>query len=647
MDLAPKQRKALASIAATFCPEPNGVPSIDELGVVDAVVRTLGQAREAEQRQVAQLLGLWDTPVLTAFGGGGFRRFGSLPRERREQVLRSWCDSRLPQRRAAFQALRKASLLFYYMLPGPGGTRNGAWDAIGYPGPLGSVDDPASRALTPISVSGDMALDCDVVVVGSGAGGGTAAAVLAGAGLDVVVIEAGGYYDQGDFDGSEHKALTEYYMAAPSATVDQSVSLLAGACLGGGTVVNYTTSFRTPDEIRQEWASYGVPAFAGDEFTRSLDAVCARLGVNQDYSTPSSRDQVMQEGCAKLGWHIDAMPRNVEGCDQGVSCGYCGLGCRLGAKRSTSATWLVDAARAGARILVGTHVDRVMVERGAAQGVQAITDRGYKVTARARAVAVACGAIHTPALLRRSGLPNANIGKHLRLHPATAVFGVFDRELRPWEGTLQALYSDQHRNLDGNYGVKYETAPLQPHLFLNFAPWRGTRDHHDLITALPRTTVVGVLLRDRDAGEVKVGKDGQPQVRYRLSDFDRGHIRAGIEGACEILEAAGASRIYSSHNRWVGYSTGVGSRPQFMAAADASGYGAGQIVLGSFHIMGSARMGGSPATSACNPEGETWDVRDLYVCDGSTFPSASGVNPMISIESIGHMTASGMATRLT
>ena len=83
-----------------------------------------------------------------------------------------------------------------------------------------------------------------------------------------------------------------------------------------------------------------------------------------------------------------------------------------------------------------------------------------------------------------------------------------------------------------------------------------------------------------------------------------------------------------------------------MADADAAGYGAGQIALGSFHIMGSARMGGSPTTSACDPTGQTWDVRDLYVLDGSAFPTASGVNPQISIQAIAHMGARGMATRL-
>lgn len=648
MELSARQRHALEAICDTFCPEPNGVPSAGDLGVVDALLDALTHARVADQKQLKGLLTVWDTALVTVLGRSGPHRFSKLPRERREKVLLSWCDSRISQQRAAFQALRKGALLFYYMLPAPNGGRSPVWDAMGYPGPLGPVPDPRPKTLRPETISRDTALDCDVVVVGSGAGGGTAAGVLAAAGLAVVVVEAGGYYDEADFDGSEFEALTGYYQAAPTATADQSATLLAGACLGGGTVVNYSTSFRTPDEVRAEWAGHGVPAFTTDEYTRSLDAVCERLGVNLDHNRPSTRDAIMRVGCAELGWHIDAMPRNVEGCDQALNCGYCGFGCRLGAKRSTTATWLADAHAAGTRLLVSTRAERVLAENGVALGVSAVTAGGHRVTIRSRAVIAACGALHTPALLRRSGLTNPNIGKNLKLHPATVVFGIFDEELRPWEGTMQALYSDQHRDLHEGYGLKYETAPLQPHLMTAFAPWRGATAHHELMKDLTHTTGVGVLLRDRDGGEVKVGKDGEPIAHYGLSDFDRGHLRTGIDGAARILEAAGARKIFSSHSRWVGYEPGKsGDRETFMAAADAAGYGAGQVTLGSFHIMGTAGMGGSAQNSACDPSGQTWDVEGLYVADGSSFPAASGVNPMISIESVAHMTASRLAAKLT
>jgi long-chain-alcohol oxidase len=645
-----RQRRALEGICDTFCPPGgDGVLGAGELGVPQALLEAVAlNPRASERRQLAALLSLWDTRALGAVGGAGLQRFSSLSPEERERVLLAWGDSRSPQRRAVFQALRKGSLLFYYMLPGPGGSRNPAWNAVGYDGPLGKLEGAPPKALTVTPVEHDQQLDCDVVIVGSGAGGGAAAAVLAGAGLDVVVIESGDYYDDQDFDGSEYGALTRFYMGAPSASQDQSVGLLAGSCLGGGTVVNYSTSFRTPDDVREEWASFGVPAFTSDDYTASMDAVWERLGVNQEHNEPSSREHKLQEGCVKLGWHVDAMPRGVRHCAQGRECGYCGLGCRVGAKQSVVKTWLADAAGAGARLIVRTRVEKVLVSEGAARGVVASTVEGRRLTVRSRAVIAACGAIHTPALLKRSGLTNANIGKHLRLHPATAVWGVFDEELKTWEGVMQALYSDQHRDLHDGYGLKYETAANHPHLFISFVPWRGSREHLGLMQGLSSSVPVGVLLRDRDGGEVRVGRDGEPIVRYKLSPFDAAHLRTGLDGAAQILEAAGARRIFSSHSRWVAYEPGGGSgtRSSFMADADSAGYGAGQIALGSFHIMGSARMGGSPAISACDPTGQTWDVRDLYVFDGSSFPTASGVNPQISIQSIAHMGARALAARL-
>ena len=652
LNLTARQRRALEQICDAFCPSGNGLPSASELGVPDALIEAIARnPRAVERRQLVGLLTAWDSPALGPLGGVGWKRFSALSPDKRQRALLAWGDSRLPQRRAVFQALRKGALLFYYMLPGRDGGRNPAWDAIGYDGPLGKLAGAAPKALRPTPVDRDTTLDCDVVIVGSGAGGGAAAAVLAGAGLDVIVVEAGDYYDDQDFDGAELGAITRYYMGAPNATHDQSVSLIAGSCLGGGTVVNYTTSFRAPDEVRAEWASHGVPAFTSDDYSDSLDAVCERLGVNQEHNEPSTREQKLRDGCLALGWHIDAMPRGVRHCAQGKECGYCGLGCRVGAKQSVVKTWLADAHSAGTRLVVRAKVRRVLVEGGAARGIAGQTADGRQLTVRSRAVIVACGAIHTPALLKRSGLQNPNIGKYLTLHPATAVFGIFDEELKPWEGVMQALYSDQFRDLHDGYGLKFETAANHPHLYVPFSPWRGAGEHLELMQAMSSSVPIGVLLRDRDGGEVRVGRDGEPVVRYKLSPFDAGHLRTGIDGAAQILEAAGARRIFSSQSKWVSYDPGAGgssaaARSRFMADVDAAGYGPGQVMLASFHIMGSARMGGSPATSACDPFAQTWDARDLYVMDGSSFPSASGVNPQISIQAIAHMGARGLAARL-
>ncbi len=599
--------RSLDAICETFA------PGAVEQGVPDAVLDAIEHDLSRRERQRLLLL------LRTWLPG-----YSRLPQSRREAVLRGWRDSPVPLMRTGFQALRKAALAFAYMLPG-------RWEAIGYPGPLGPQADAPGPRLEPIQPRGQLELECDVCVVGSGAGGGVAAAVLAAAGLDVVVLEAGGYWSERDFDGAERAGLRRLFRGGgASATDDQGVGLIAGACLGGGTVVNYSTSFRTPAEVLEEWEGLGFPSA---ELGSSLDAVCDRLGVNTDHNLPSRRDEVMRRGLESLGWHVDAMPRNVLGCEQGVVCGSCGYGCPLGAKQSTLRTWLEDAAAAGARIVVGTKARRVLVENGRIVGVDAGT-----VHVRTCTVVVAAGAIETPALLLRSGLRNPNVGRGLRLHPATAVFGIFDEEIRPWEGTMQALYSDQHRHLDDGYGVKYETVPAHPALLTAAVPWDGAAEHARLMASLPRLSGIAVIPRDRGSGRVRIGRDGEPIVTYRLAPDDARRLATGVDGAGRIMAAAGAREVFSANARLQRFTDGF--------PAGAFRFGPGRGALYSFHIMGSARMGGSPAMSAANAAGETWEVPNLVVADGSAFPTASGVNPMITIEAIAHLNASRLAEKL-
>jgi len=617
--VTPRQRRALGAICETFCP---GAVAV---GVPDTFLQLVPASDRAE---LMRLLSLWDAPFLH----GRRRRFSALPADEREAVLRDWRDSRITARRRAFQGLRKGATIAYY----------GTVGLSGYPGALGPPADPAPRRLSSARADGD--LSCDVCVVGSGAGGGVAAAVLAAAGLDVVVLEAGSHYEDADFDGDELSGYRRLYLDAAGGTTDDGgVGLLAGQCLGGTTLINYSTSFRTPEAVRAEW---GGP-FTTPDFDGALDAVCDRLGVGTDENLPSSRDETMARGLRALGWHVDAMPRNVRGCDQGKVCGYCGFGCQLGAKQSTLVTWLVDAQRDGARIVTDARAERILVDGGAARGVEAVTADGRRVVVTARSVAVACGALRTPVLLRRSGLGNEHVGRHLHLHPATAVLGRMPDEVLPWEGSMQALYSDEHSDLDGEgYGLKYETAPVHPSLMAAFIGWSSASEHAELMRLLPRVSAVGVLLRDRSEGEVRVRRDGSSRVRYRLDPRDVRHVRAGVDGAAQILEAAGAEWIASSHQRPVAYEPGRSSRTGFVRAADAVGYGPGRCVFYAFHLMGSARMGDSPSTSACDPHGNLWGVDGVTVVDGSAFPSASGVNPMVTIEAIAHLNASRLAARL-
>jgi long-chain-alcohol oxidase len=649
MKLTPRQHHALQSICDTFAPRADGWPSASELGVPEAIADAMDfNPRAADHRKFRQLLNIWDSHLHTFFSIGKISRFSSLPQEARVRVLLSWAESGLGRRRAAFQALRKAVSYLYVMLPRFKGARTPVWDKIGYPGPPKFPQTARSARLNVIVANTETKISCEVCVIGSGAGGATTAAVLAAAGKDVIVLEAGGYYDDADFDGAELAGYQRLYTEGGSAaTVDHSVGLLAGECLGGGTVVNYTTSFRTPDDIRAEWAAAGVPWFTAAEYTKSLDAICERLSVNVNHNRISAREQILDRGLRALGWHVDSMPRNVLACDQGEFCGYCGVGCRLGAKQSVTKTWLVDAQKNNARIVTETRAQKIRIEAGQAVGIEARSKLGHPVSIRCKAVIVACGAIHTPALLLRSGLRNEHVGKNLHLHPVSDVCGVFGEDIRPWEGTMQAIYSDQHRSITGNFGVKYETTALQPVIAAAALPWRNPAQHRKFFAQLPNTVGIGVLLRDRDGGRVTTDAQGNPLTHYALSPFDRGHLRHGFMSAARILEAAGAHTIYSPHAKWCAYEPNrAGSLDTFTQSMDSAGWDSGCLALFSFHIMGSARLGNSPDTSATNPDGETWEVRNLFVMDGSSFPNASGVNPMITIEAIAHRNASALAARL-
>jgi choline dehydrogenase-like flavoprotein len=535
------------------------------------------------------------------------------------------------------------------MLPGNGGGASRVWQKIKFPGPLGVQRPLAARMLQVVVPEKETKLTCEVCVIGSGAGGGVAAAELAAAGKDVLVMEAGNYYDDADFDGAELAGFQRLYLEGGFAgTQDHSVGFLAGECLGGGTVVNYCTSFRTPDDIREEWAEAGAKWIATAEYAKSLDAVCERLHVNREENRVSAREQVLERGLKALGWHVDSMPRNVKGCDQGKVCGYCGYGCAIGAKQSTTKTWLADAQAKGARILTGTRAERVRIEAGRATGVEAVSKGGHRVSVKCKAVVVACGAIHTAALLLRSGLDNEHIGRHLHLHPVSNICGIFEEEIRPWEGTMQAIYSDEFRRMTGNYGVKFETTALQPVIAMAPLPWRNPEQSRGLMEKFANTSAIGILLRDRFGGRVKIDSEGNPVSHYSLSEFDRAHLRRGFLGAAQILQAAGAKTIYSPHAKHCSYEPGRrGSIETFEQEMDRAGWDNGQLALFSFHIMGTARLGDSPKTSATTPDGETWEVKNLFVMDGASFPSASGVNPMVSIEAIARRNARVVGAKLT
>jgi choline dehydrogenase-like flavoprotein len=213
--------------------------------------------------------------------------------------------------------------------------------------------------------------------------------------------------------------------------------------------------------------------------------------------------------------------------------------------------------------------------------------------------------------------------------------GVFPDRVDPWEGSLQTRYSDQLANQRDGYGAKFETAPAHFVLAASAFGWDSARQFREDVGRLGYSGLCGVLLRDRDPGRVAVGRDGRPRVHYELSRFDAANVRGAVRGAAQVLAAAGAREIFTLQTPPARVRTSErGWLDRLMAAADARGYRYCRMSFITFHQLGSARMGRVPEDSVVGESGEAHDVRGLYVADGSTFPTSSGVNPMLTIMAV-------------
>lgn len=664
-NLSGAEFKVLTALCDTLLPSLEPPPGADpalaayyrraasDMNVPRAMAELLDSHSAPEaQTQFKQLLFLLGSPLGSSLLTGQLRPFADLPHEAREQILQGWSVSQRGTSRQAFQVVKRlACYLYFAALDAEGANPN--WPAVQYPGPNNPAP-PVAKTIAPLPVNADTTLDCDVVVVGSGAGGGVVASVIAQAGHKVIVLEKGGYFDEADFTRREFDGYNVLYEnGAMLTTEDSGIAVFAGSTLGGGTTVNYMTSLRTPDYVLRQWEQeHQLTGLTGSEYQAALDAVSARAHVNTDESHLNRQNRMLWDGCRKLGYHVALIPRNARGCDK-VGCGWCSLGCSFGAKQGTLKTWLPDAVRAGAEVVVRCHADRVLIEDNRAVGLAAtVTDTSgasHALNVRARVVVVAAGSLHSPALLLRSGVANAQIGLNLHLHPATLVRGEFDEPVEMWSGVMQAAYSDEFANLDGkHYGAKLEVSPQHPGGQGATLPWHSARHYRDTMARSARQALFFLFVRDRTSGKVTLDRAGRPRIHYRVAQPDARHMLIGIEGALKVLAAAGALEVGT-------FQTGVpahqvGGRKEsfadYLRRVRQAGVRANQIYLSTAHQMGTCRMGGRRDASVVDPTGQSWDVSGLYVADASTFPSASGVNPMLTVQALAFQTAQHIKGRL-
>jgi choline dehydrogenase-like flavoprotein len=631
------RREVLRAVADTVVPQieraddPDGfwARSGSDVGAHEAVAEAIAQMPEIQRDGLERLL-------------DGLARMGflSASRRSREQLLRNLAGLG-PEAAAGGQALAGLSLFFAYAMPDPATGVNPFWRTFGYPGPSGPPEPRPKTVVPLVPGAEEVSYDVDAVVVGSGAGGGVIAATLAASGQRVLVLEAGGLYDESDFNQYELWAYENlYWRGGPQPTADMNVSVYAGATYGGGTTINWTNCLRTRPWVREQWASeHGLQGLDGPEFDRHLDAVWERLTVTDRCSHLNGTQTRMKQGAERLGWSFKPITRNVdESLYSPETAGYIGFGDQTGAKRSTAKTYLADAIERGAEVIVRCFAQRVLVEEGRAVGVEALYDGRVPVTVRAPRVVVACGALESPALLLRSGIGGPAVGHNLRLHPCTAIFGQYEEDMRAWWGAPHAGLVDEFADVEDGYGFLIEATQYATGTAAAALPFTSGDDHKQKLSDFRFGASFIGLLRDHGGGRVTVDEAGQAVPWYSLEDpLDVRNTHRAIEAQVRLHVAAGARQIQAL----------AGGMPTWRVGDDLEAYverlkrvplRAGGFRLFAAHQMGTCRMGADPGLSVANPDGELHDTRGVWIGDASAFPTPSGTNPMITVMALAHRT---------
>jgi choline dehydrogenase-like flavoprotein len=625
-----RERVTLARVVETI------VPDAPARVVADTIVAELeAVGRPKLVNDLVLFLKVIEQPLVNLATTGRATRFGELEPNDRETYLLRWADSALPLRRMAFQAVKRLALFIAYSRSSDGD--NPLWAGTGFErAALAPLPVPPARLVMRAHSKPDV-VKADAIVVGSGAGGAVAAAELAAGGRKVLVLEQGGLSTESTFDGDEADGAARLFWGRQLLTTeDLGLSVFAGRTVGGGTVVNWSTSLRLPVEVREEWAAAGLDGM-GREFDEHYAAVEQRIDVDTNESEPNAPNALLAKGFDALGLGWIPIPRNVKGCGD---CGSCGYGCRRGAKQSTLVTYLADACTNGAEIIAGCHVDRITTANGRVTGIQGSVN-GVGIRAEAPVVVLAGGALGTPALLLRSKLGGPTVGESLHLHPVAPVVGLYEQPVRIWSGVPQAVVSDAFARLDGAYGFRLEIPSALIGVLSASLPWRSAAEHRALMARAGHASVIIPIVRDRESGRVTVDRQGRALVHYRVHGQTERHTLRSIVEAARVHLAAGAREVLTLHT------APLRLRPaddvqEFAREVERRGIAPNRVGMFSAHQMSTARMGAHVGSSVADPDGRVWGVDGLIVADASAFPNASGVNPMLTVMALARRNVSRM-----
>ena len=496
----------------------------------------------------------------------------------------------------------------------------------------------------------DLQLEADVCIIGTGAGGAFTAATLAQAGLSVLMLEEGGYFTHADFTMREKDTEPRLYQEGMMrTTADAGIAILQGRAVGGTTVVNWTTSFRTPEDVVEHWKKkHGVGGFAYGDLVPHYDVIEKRLSIAKvSYGSMNPNNRTLYDGCAKLGWQVDTLKRNVYAC---LQTGFCHLGCPVNAKRSMLVTMIPDAIDAGAKLVFRARANRLESEGGQIKRVTGMlldaegrTPTGKSITVKAKRFIVSGGAINSPALLLRSGIDGGGlVGNRTFLHPVVASVAIFDEKIEPFHGAPQSAASHHFAHRDAEVGFFLEAVPWYPALSATAMPGVG-RAHEELMMQAPHHAIHAAICIDGfhddvPGGRVTLRPSGAPLIDYPVVPKLWSAFRFAQKRLAEAQFAAGAKKVMTIHDRAVVMEGKVDE-----AAIDGAAWEIGSTPIFTAHQMGGCAMGDDPKASVVRSEDlRHHTIKNLHVVDGSIFPTSLGVNPQESIYGLARL----MATRI-
>ena len=502
----------------------------------------------------------------------------------------------------------------------------------------------------------DLHLEADVIIVGTGAGGGVSAEILAGAGLRVVMVEEGKYFRPEQVPLREPWSLSRLYREGGAApTKDGALTVVQGRTVGGSTVVNWTSSFRTPQQTLEHWrTSHNLEGLGVEELAPWFDAIEGRLNIGP-WHDHNRNNQLLAEGAEKLGWNHAPINRNVRDC---AGHGYCGLGCPITAKQGMDVTTIPEALAGGAVLVTRVRAEKLVVEGMRVTGVECVAldergtgTNGRRVHLRAPWVVVSAGAIQSPALLLRSGVPNpySRIGKRTFLQIHNYSLSFVKEKIQPFYGAPQSIYTNEFTWRDGvtgRAGFNMEVVGAQPVVSMSF--WKGLgTEMADYARRLPHLHILVSQIRDgfhEDSvgGVVRLRRDGAGVLDYPINGFIQDGIRSSYLAMAECQFAAGAESVHpacndaKSWNNWSDAKAGIASLKLRSP----------NVYINSTHPLGGCAMGVDPRTSVVRADGRFHLLDNLYVIDGSVFPTSLGVNPCETIYALAARNATLLAERI-